>query len=48
MIAAYELLQVLEGLDGNPIKKVKPDLNAGLILLRERVDGRQKVYFAKN
>ena len=36
VIATDKLLQVLEGLDGNPFKEVKPDLEAECILLRDR------------
>ena len=38
VIATDKLLQVLEGLDGNPFKEVKPDLDKECILLRNRVD----------
>ena len=34
VIATDKLSQVLEGLDGNPFKEVKPDLGAECILLR--------------
>ena len=36
VIATDKLLQVLEGLDGNPFKEVKPDLDKECILLRGR------------
>ena len=41
VIATDKLLQVLEGLDGNPFKEVKPDLEAECILLRDRVNGQR-------
>ena len=41
VIATDKLLQVLEGLDGNPFKEVKPDLEAEYILLRDRVNGQR-------
>ena len=37
VIATDELLQIMEGLDGNPFKEVKPDLEAECIILRDRV-----------
>ena len=43
VIATDKLLQVLEGLDGDPFKEVKPDLDAECILLRDRVDGQRVV-----
>ena len=39
VIATDKLLQIMEGLEGNPFKEVKPDLEAECILLRNRVDG---------
>ena len=39
VIATDKLLQVLEGLDGDPFKEVKPDLGAECILLRNRING---------
>ena len=41
VMATDKLLQVLEGLDGNPFKEVKPDLDKECILLRNRVDGKR-------
>ena len=38
VIATDKLLQVLEGLDGNPFKEVKPDLEKECILLRDRIN----------
>ena len=38
VIATDKLLQVLEGLDGNPFKEVKPDLGKECILLRDRIN----------
>ena len=38
VIATDKLLQVLEGLDGNPFKEVKPDLSKECILLRDRIN----------
>ena len=38
VIATDKLLQVLEGLDGNPFKQVKPDLGKECILLRDRIN----------
>ena len=38
VIATDKLLQVLEGLDGNPFKEVKPDLDKECILLRDRIN----------
>ena len=38
VIATDKLLQVLEGLDGNPFKEVKPDLDKECILLRDRTN----------
>ena len=41
VIATDKLLQVLEGLDGDPFKEVKPDLDAECILLRNRINGQR-------
>ena len=41
VIATDKLLQVLEGLEGNPFKEVKPDLDAECILLRDRINGQR-------
>ena len=41
VIATDKLLQVLEGLDGNPFKEVKPDLDKECILLRDRINGQR-------
>ena len=38
VIATDKLLQVLEGLEGNPFKEVEPDLDKECILLRDRVN----------
>ena len=38
VIATDKLSQVLEGLDGNPFKEVKPDLDKECILLRDRTN----------
>ncbi len=38
VIATDKLLQVLEGLDGNPFKEVKADLEKECILLRDRIN----------
>ena len=38
VIATDKLLQVLEGLDGNPFKEVKPDLDKECILLRDSIN----------
>ena len=38
VMATDKLLQVLEGLDGNPFKEVKPDLDKECILLRDRIN----------
>jgi hypothetical protein len=39
VIATDKLLQIMEGLEGNPFKEVQPDLDAECILLRDRVNG---------
>jgi hypothetical protein len=41
VIATDKLLQVLDGLDGNPFKEVKPDLDKECILLRDRINGQR-------
>ena len=41
VIATDKLLQVLEGLDSDPFKEVKPDLDAECILLRNRINGQR-------
>ena len=41
VIATDKLLQVLEGLAGDPFKEVKPDLDAECILLRNRINGQR-------
>ena len=41
VIATDKLLQIMEGLEGNPFKEVKPDLDAECILLRDRVNGQR-------
>ena len=41
VIATDKLLQVLEGLDGNPFKKVKPDLDKECILLRDGINNQR-------
>ena len=38
VIATDKLLQIMEGLDGNPFKEVKPDLEKECILLRDRIN----------
>ena len=38
VIATDKLLQVLESLEGNPFKEVKPDLDKECILLRDRIN----------
>ena len=38
VIATDKLLQIMEGLEGNPFKEVKPNLDAECILLRDRVN----------
>jgi hypothetical protein len=38
VIATDKLLQILEGLDGNPFKEVKPDSDKECILLRDRIN----------
>ena len=43
VIATDKLLQIMEGLEGNPFKEVKPDLDKECILLRDRIDG-QRVF----
>ena len=37
VIATDKLMQIMEGLDGNTFKEVKPDLDAECILLRDRL-----------
>ncbi len=37
-ITNIKLLQVLEGLDGNPFKEVKPGLDEECFLLRDRIN----------
>ena len=44
VIATDKLLQIMEGLEGNPFKEVKPNLDAECILLYDRVNG-QRVLF---
>ena len=41
VIATDKLLQVLEGLDGDPFKEGKPDLDAECILLHNRINGQR-------
>jgi hypothetical protein len=41
VIATDKLLQIMEGLEGNPFKKVKPDLDKECILLRDRINGQR-------
>ena len=41
VIATDKLLQIMEGLEGNPFKEVKPNLDAECILLRDRVNGQR-------
>ena len=41
VIATDKLLQVLESLEGNPFKEVKPDLDKECILLRDRINGQR-------
>jgi hypothetical protein len=41
VIATDKLLQVLESLEGNPFKEVKPDLDKECILLRDRITGQR-------
>ena len=48
VIATDKLLQVLEGLDGNPFKEVKPDLDKECILLRDRIDGQRVLVSYEN
>ncbi len=43
VIATDKLLQVLEGLDGNPFKEVKPDLGKECILLCDRINGQREL-----
>ena len=38
VIATDKLLQIMEGLDGNPFKEVQPDLEKECILLRDRIN----------
>ena len=38
VIATDKLLQIMESLEGNPFKEVKPDLEAECILLRDRIN----------
>ena len=38
VIATDKLLQIMESLEGNQFKEVKPDLDAECILLRDRVN----------
>ena len=38
VIATDKLLQIMEGLEGNPFKEIKPDLEAECILLRDRIN----------
>ena len=38
VIATDKLLQIMEGLDGNPFKEVEPDLDKECILLRDRIN----------
>jgi hypothetical protein len=48
VIATDKLLQVLEGLDGNPFKEVKPDLDKECILLRDRMNGQRVLVHYEN
>ena len=48
VIATDKLLQVLEGLDGNPFKEVKPDLKKECILLRDRINGQRVLVHYEN
>jgi len=41
VIATDKLLQILEGLDGNPFKLVKPDLDKECILLCDRINNQR-------
>ena len=41
VIASDKLLQIMEGLEGNPFKEVKPDLDAECILLCDRINGQR-------
>ncbi|MDC3234638.1 hypothetical protein OBB02_01175 [Candidatus Puniceispirillum sp.] len=43
VIATEKLLKVLEGLEGNPFKEVKPDLDKECILLRDRINGQREL-----
>ena len=41
-IATDELLEVLLGIDEDPLKSIKPDLTAECIILRDEVDGKRE------
>ena len=48
VIATDKLLHVLEGLDGNPFKEVKPDLDKECILLRDKTNGQRVLVSYEN
>ncbi|MDA0900495.1 MAG: hypothetical protein O3B35_05645 [Proteobacteria bacterium] len=48
VIATDKLLQIMEGLEGNPFKEVKPDLDKECILLRDRIDGQRVLVSYEN
>ena len=48
VIATDKLLQIMEGLEGNPLKEVKPDLDKECILLRDRIDGQRVLVSYEN
>jgi hypothetical protein len=48
VIATDKLLQIMEGLEGNPFKEATPDLDAECILLRDRINGQRVLVPYKN
>ena len=48
VIATDKLLQIMEGLEGNPFKEVKPDLDKECILLRDRINGQRVLVSYEN
>jgi hypothetical protein len=48
VIATDKLLQIMEGLEGNPFKEVKPDLDKECILLRDKTNGQRVLVSYEN
>ena len=48
VIATDKLLQIMEGLEGNPFKEVKPNLEAECILLRDRINDQRVLVSYEN